>query len=86
MSNVQQGTRNAEGRPFGVPCSVFVVHYSRVTRFGTIAFVNGQFQTDGQKSTIEVVNLMLGKGNDALDIQGTLDPAPPVSATGTFAS
>ena len=35
-----------------------------------IAFVNGQFQTDGQKSTIEVVNLMLGIGNDSLDIQG----------------
>ncbi|MCA1683511.1 MAG: hypothetical protein LC708_00005, partial [Actinobacteria bacterium] len=56
--------------------------------YGTISFVGGQFVTDGQKSTIEVVNLLLGLGNDRLDVQGTLDPAtgepdPTVSATGT---
>jgi len=51
--------------------------------FGTISFVDGHFETDGAKSTIEVLNLLLGKGNDHVDIQGTLDPAPPVSALGT---
>ena len=40
------------------------------------------FQTDGAKSTIEVVNVMLGQGNDRLDVQGTIDPAAPVQQTG----
>ncbi len=35
-------------------------------------------------SSIEVVNLLLGTGNDYLDIQGTLQPAPAVIARGTF--
>src|SRR5262249_24512232 len=52
--------------------------------FGTITLVDGQFQTDGGKSTIEVVNFLGGKGNDKLDVQGTLDPAPAVSTTSTF--
>jgi hypothetical protein len=51
--------------------------------FGAIAFVDGQFVTDGGKSSIEVLNLLLGKGNDHLDIQGTLDPAPAVEAANT---
>ena len=52
--------------------------------FGTIAFVDGQFQSDGQKSTVEVVNVMLGEGNDKLDISRHLNPDAPVTATNTF--
>ena len=49
-----------------------------------ISVVDGQFETDGGQSSIEVVNLLLGYQNDVLDIQGTLDPAPPVQSTNTF--
>ena len=49
-----------------------------------VQFVDGKFDTNGAKSTIEVVNLMLGKGNDSLDIQGTLDPDDAVKLTGTI--
>ena len=42
--------------------------------FGAIAFDGTNFVTDGAKTTIEVLNLLLGQGNDNLDIQGTLDP------------
>src|SRR5262249_9895959 len=52
--------------------------------FGAITLVDGQFKTDGAKSSIEVLNLMLGQGNDALDVQGTLDPVAPVLTTNTF--
>ena len=42
--------------------------------------------TDGGKSTIEVVNVLLGEGNDKLDVQGTLDPdAARSQLTNTFA-
>ena len=41
-----------------------------------------QYATDGGKSTIEVVNLMLGSGNDRLDIQGTLAARRPGQAHG----
>ncbi|HEX5279640.1 MAG TPA: hypothetical protein VFW28_06150 [Micropepsaceae bacterium] len=34
------------------------------------------FSTDGGRSTIEVLNVLLGQGNDNLDIQGTLVPGP----------
>ena len=37
-----------------------------------------------RKSTIEVVNLLLGIGNDQLDIQGTIDPDDAVKLTGTI--
>src|SRR5262249_37940041 len=50
--------------------------------FGSIAFDGTNFVTDGAKSSIEVVNLLLGQGNDSLDVQGTLDPDDPVVATG----
>jgi hypothetical protein len=42
--------------------------------FGTVSYVNGQFQTDGSQSTIEVVNFLGGEGNDNLTITGTLNP------------
>jgi hypothetical protein len=51
--------------------------------FGSVSFVDGQFETDGGKSTVEVVNLFLGAGNDRLDIQGTLQPDVPVKLKGT---
>ena len=48
--------------------------------------MGGQFTTDGAKSTIEVLNVLLGQGNDRLTITGTLDPRPesytPVTFTG----
>ncbi len=53
--------------------------------YGTIGYIDGQFVSDGARSTIEVVNFLGGAGNDHLDITGTLDPDAPVSATGTMA-
>ena len=71
----------AGSNPFGEPAT-----FPGGISYGAITFSGGQFQTDGQKSTIEVLNLLLGSGNDRLDIQGTLDPAPvdytPVTTTG----
>ena len=61
--------------PFGEPAC-----FPGGISFGAIAFDGTQFVTDAGQSTIEVVNLLLGVGNDTLDIQGTLDPAPVVSA------
>jgi len=52
--------------------------------FGKVNFGSAGFGTDGAQSTIEVVNLLLGSGNDALDVAGTLDPAPFVSAQNAF--
>jgi hypothetical protein len=51
--------------------------------YGTVAFVDGKFQTDGGKSSIEVVNLLLGQGNDNFKVLGTLDPDVAVKLTGT---
>ena len=48
--------------------------------FGTISIGNnGQIVTDGGLSTIEVVNLLLGEGNDHFTISGTLQPGPDLS-------
>ncbi|WP_371054953.1 matrixin family metalloprotease [Rhodosalinus sp. K401] len=52
--------------------------------WGKITLTGGGFSTDAGKSTIEVVNVMLGEGNDTMDVQGTLNPAPAVQATGAF--
>ncbi|HEX4998781.1 MAG TPA: Calx-beta domain-containing protein [Terriglobia bacterium] len=52
--------------------------------FGRVTFGPGGFGTDATQSTLEVVNLMLGEGNDNLDIVGTLNPAPPVQVTQVF--
>lgn len=51
--------------------------------YGSVQFVDGTYSVNGAVSTIEVVNLLLGIGNDHLDIQGTLDPDVPVKLTGT---
>jgi hypothetical protein len=69
----------ATGDTFGEP-SIFPGGIS----FGKINFGSGGFSTDSGESTIEVVNLMLGEGNASLDITGTLNPAPFVSATQEF--
>jgi Ca2+-binding RTX toxin-like protein len=43
--------------------------------YGSISLdANGNFSTDGNLSTVEVVNIMLGSGNDHLDIDSTLQP------------
>ena len=43
--------------------------------YGSISVdANGVFTTDGTLSTVEIVNIMLGAGNDHLDIQSTLQP------------
>ena len=42
------------------------------------------FGSSAGTSTIEVLNILLGEGNDTLDVQGTLNPAPAVSSGGTF--
>jgi len=52
--------------------------------FGKVNYGSTSVGTDGNQSTIEVFNLMLGQGNDDLDIGGTLDPAPFVSAQNEF--
>ena len=52
--------------------------------FGKVNYGATSVGTDGTQSTLEVVNLMLGAGNDYLDIVGTLDPAPFVSAQNLF--
>ncbi|MEO6494544.1 MAG: hypothetical protein ABIP99_17070 [Ilumatobacteraceae bacterium] len=68
----------ADGQTFGEP-QVFPGGIS----YGTVQVIDGQFVTNGAKSTIEVFNLLLGSGNDRLDIQGTLQPDDAVKLTGT---
>jgi len=65
--------------PFGEPTTV-----PGGISYGTISYDGSQYATDGGKTSIEVLNVLLGSGNDSLDIQGTLDPAQAVSAVGTF--
>ena len=55
-----------------------------VASSGTVAFVDGKFQTNGAKTSIEVVNLLLGQGNDSLQILGTIDPDIAVKLTGSM--
>ncbi|HET9436020.1 MAG TPA: Calx-beta domain-containing protein [Candidatus Limnocylindrales bacterium] len=52
--------------------------------FGTVQFVDGAFQTDGAKSTVEVVNVLLGQGNDIFQVLGTLDPDVAVKLIGSI--
>ena len=54
--------------------------------FGKINFGSSGFGTNDIQSSIEVMNLMLGEGNDFLDVSGTLNPAPFVSAQNAFIS
>ncbi|MEO6021102.1 MAG: calcium-binding protein [Knoellia sp.] len=68
----------AEGQTFGEP-QVFPGGIS----FGTVQSVDGEFITNSARSSIEVLNLLLGSGNDRIDIQGTLQPDDTVKLTGT---
>ncbi|HEX5591393.1 MAG TPA: Calx-beta domain-containing protein [Candidatus Limnocylindrales bacterium] len=52
--------------------------------FGTVQFVDGKFMTDGAKSTVEVVNVLLGQGNDIFQVLGTLDPDVAVKLIGSI--
>ena len=70
---------NDNPQKFGEP-SVFPGGIS----FGSVQFVDGAFQTDGGKSTIEVVNLMLGQGNDRFQVNGTLNPDDAVKLVGSI--
>ena len=58
--------------------------YTGGTSYGKVNFGANGFGTDANLSTVEVVNLMLGEGNDDLGISGTLQPAPFVSAQNVF--
>jgi hypothetical protein len=53
--------------------------------FGKVNFGSNGVTNDSTVSTIEVVNVMLGEGNDKLLVTGTLNPAPHVSAENIFA-
>ena len=56
--------------PFGEPGI-----YPGGISYGSISIdANGVFTTDGTLSTIEIVNILLGAGNDHLAIQSTLQP------------
>ncbi|WP_294608493.1 hypothetical protein [uncultured Roseovarius sp.] len=52
--------------------------------FGKVNFGANGVTNDTQVSTVEVVNVMLGEGNDLLEVEGTLNPAPAVSAENEF--
>lgn len=52
--------------------------------FGRVLLGAGGFETDASSSTIDVVNLMLGEGDDDLTISGTLNPDPNVLAKNVF--
>lgn len=68
------------GMPFGEPSS-----FPGGISYGTIQ-VNpstGQISQGNTNSTVEVVNVMLGQGNDRLDILSTLLPGPDYNADGS---
>ncbi|MGB7818284.1 MAG: Calx-beta domain-containing protein, partial [Ornithinibacter sp.] len=76
---------NASGgtMPFGEP-TIFPAGIS----YGAIIFdpATGAFDPTAAYTTIEVVNLLLGQGNDRLDITSTLVPGPDHDADGTIGS
>jgi hypothetical protein len=44
----------------------------------------GQFNTGASLSTVDIVNLMLGQGNDHLNVSGSLVPGPTLNDDGTL--
>jgi len=52
--------------------------------FGKINFGSSGFETDAGQTTIEVLNFLGGEGNDTIDVEDTLEPAPQVSASQEF--
>jgi Ca2+-binding RTX toxin-like protein len=66
--------------PFGEPGK-----YPGGVSYGTITLDgNGNFKTDGNSSTIEVLNLFLGSGNDTFTIKSTLVPGAELANNGTL--
>src|SRR5260370_6412835 len=65
--------------PFGEPGV-----YPGGISYGTIKLdASGHFSTDNNVSTIEVLNILLGQGNDHLTIKSTLVPGPDYRPDGT---
>ncbi|MFL5860054.1 MAG: hypothetical protein ACJ780_04640, partial [Solirubrobacteraceae bacterium] len=66
-----QGLSFPGGTAFGEPPTI-----PGGISFGTISVdpVTGQYSTAAGVSTIEILNIMLGQGNDTLSITGTLNP------------
>ena len=64
---------STNGQTFGEPA----IFPAGIT-FGTVAFVDGKFQTNGAKTSIEVVNVLLAGQRQADDL-GTIDPDIAVS-------
>src|SRR6185503_12963663 len=66
--------------PFGEPGL-----YPGGISYGTISInpLTGTFQTDGNVSTIEVLNLFLGQGNDTFTVVSTLVPAVELANNAT---
>ena len=65
--------------PFGEPGT-----YPDGISYGTVTLdSHGKFVTDGNKSTIEVLNILLGQGNDTLNIVSTMVPGPDHNPDGT---
>src|SRR6185295_4440347 len=65
--------------PFGEPG-----FYPGGISYGTISLnPDGTFRTDGNTSTIEVLNLFLGQGNDTFNVISTLVPASELANNGT---
>ena len=68
---------NGQPAPFGEATIV-----PRGISFGTISVdpTTGQYSTAAGVSTIEILNIMLGQGNDTLNVTGTLNPGPDQAA------
>ena len=69
----------AQGETFGEP-QIFPGGIS----YGTVQFVDGEYETDGGKSTIEVFNLLLGSATTASTSRARCSRTTPVKLTGTI--
>ena len=66
--------------PFGEPITFpGGISYGRIT-----VDANGQILTDASTSTIEVLNLLLGEGNDRLTVTSTLVPGADRNPDGSL--
>src|SRR5262249_37397812 len=66
--------------PFGEP-GVYPggISYGAISLDG-----NGNFTTDGGRTTIDVLNILLGSGNDHFTVQNTMVPGPDHNADGSL--
>ena len=60
--------------------------YAGGISFGKVNFGSSGVTNNSEVSTIEVVNFMMGVGNDTLEVEGTLNPAPFVQAENDFSA